>query len=111
MASWLKAKLFGRQLSYGSDNPEPQNFEEALQQQQIEPQQSMGYPVQQAMGSCSEASPVPGPQIQQQVSFGETASPGAKEMKAAYEVINIISMTSTSLLFFFFFPIRSVKHW
>ena len=109
MASWLKAKLFGRQLSYGSDNAEPQNFEEALQQQQTEPQQ----PVQQPMGSYSDASPVPGPQIQQQVSFGETASPGAKGMKAAYEVRNIIYFYDKHKLTFFlsFFPIRSVKHW
>lgn len=33
MASWLKAKLFGRQLSYGSENEDPQSFEEAFQQQ------------------------------------------------------------------------------
>lgn len=31
MAEWLKAKLFGRQLSYGSETEEPTTFEEALQ--------------------------------------------------------------------------------
>lgn len=36
MASWLKAKLFGRQLSYGSENEDPQSFEEAFQQQPIQ---------------------------------------------------------------------------
>ena len=35
MASWLKAKLFGRQLSYGSESEDPQSFEEALQQQAV----------------------------------------------------------------------------
>ena len=36
MASWLKAKLFGRQLSYGSENEDPQSFEEAFQQQPMQ---------------------------------------------------------------------------
>lgn len=35
MASWLKAKLFGRQLSYGSENEDPQSFQEALQSQAV----------------------------------------------------------------------------
>lgn len=30
MASWLNRVLFGRQLSHGSDNENPQTFEEAL---------------------------------------------------------------------------------
>ena len=34
MAAWIKAKLFGRQLSHGSDKENPQNFQEAFQQQQ-----------------------------------------------------------------------------
>lgn len=35
MASWLKGKLFGRQLSHGSDKEDPQSFEEAFQVQQM----------------------------------------------------------------------------
>lgn len=31
MASWLKGKLFGRQLSHGSETEDPKNFEEAFQ--------------------------------------------------------------------------------
>ena len=31
MAEWLKAKLFGRQLSHGSETEHPQSFDEALQ--------------------------------------------------------------------------------
>ena len=38
MASWIKTVLFGRQLSHGSDKEDPKNFEEALQQQQAEPE-------------------------------------------------------------------------
>lgn len=35
MASWLKAKLFDRQLSHGSDKEDPQSFDEAFQVQQM----------------------------------------------------------------------------
>lgn len=35
MAAWLKAKLFGRQLSHGSEIEDPQSFEEAFQTQQV----------------------------------------------------------------------------
>lgn len=31
MAKWLKATLFGRQLSHGSDKDTPETFEDALQ--------------------------------------------------------------------------------
>ena len=41
MAKWLKSVLFGRQLSYGSENEDPKNFEDAFQQQPLEQQQSM----------------------------------------------------------------------
>lgn len=32
MAGWVKKVLFGRQLSHGSDNENPQSFDEAFQQ-------------------------------------------------------------------------------
>ena len=41
MAKWLKSVLFGRQLSYGSENEDPKSFEDAFQQQPLEQQQSM----------------------------------------------------------------------
>ena len=41
MASGLKAKLFGRQLSYGSENESPQSFEEAFQQPMQMPPEMM----------------------------------------------------------------------
>lgn len=45
MASWLKAKLFGRQLSHGSENEDPQSFEEAFQQQTITPVSNIAEPL------------------------------------------------------------------
>ncbi len=36
MASWLKGVLFGRQLSHGSANEDPQTFEEAFQPQLVQ---------------------------------------------------------------------------
>ena len=41
MAKWLKSVLFGRQLSYGSENEDPKSFEDAFQQQPLERQESM----------------------------------------------------------------------
>ena len=36
MSKWLKSVLFGRQLSHGSENEDPQSFEEAFQPQNVE---------------------------------------------------------------------------
>ncbi len=35
-ASWLKSVLFGRQLSHGSANEDPQTFEEAFQPELVQ---------------------------------------------------------------------------
>lgn len=75
MAKWLKATLFGRQLSHGSDKDSPETFSEALQGQQS-PFNFEG----------------PDPYMQQQQTVTPSGlgavgpSPGASEMKAAYTV-------------------------
>ena len=50
MAEWLKAKLFGRQLSYGSETEEPTSFEEALQSNAVPNLQLEQAPAQQQQG-------------------------------------------------------------
>lgn len=99
MAGWLKAKLFGRQLSHGSENEDPQSFEEAFQQPQL---QQAEQEFQQLQLNTDDPFNVPPPvqQLQatnvappmQQLQTSNVASgyggpsPGASEMKAAYEV-------------------------
>lgn len=77
--------LFGRQLSYGSENEEPANLQEAfseppqLQKQNITPE-------------FSDYSP-PDIQLQQQVgdlTLSSNAPPGGKEMNIAYNAANFI---------------------
>lgn len=87
MAKWLKATLFGRQLSHGSDKDSPENFSEAFQnedpfnfeQNQIGPYGMLGEEIQQqtSMPTLTPANVGPsavGP------------SPGDSQMKAAYTV-------------------------
>lgn len=81
MAKWLKATLFGRQLSHGSDKDSPETFSEALQEQQspfnfeVLQDQSFG---------CYEQTMTPGA-----VGGAVGPSPGASEMKAAYTVSRV----------------------
>lgn len=106
MAQWLKEKLFGRQLSHGSETEDPKNFEEAFQL----PQQVISNrAILQNINTCPKQTPVPnvpplnvddpplqaaydGPIEQQQMTgnfnVGSTAAPGAGEMNAAYKVRN-----------------------
>lgn len=94
--NFLKKTLFGRQLSHGSDNENPQSFEEALQQQ-VSVEQSP-----EPMTLDPSLDPFDATLVQQQqqqqtpqasynfassnIAAANVASPGAKEMKAAYEV-------------------------
>lgn len=89
MAKWLKATLFGRQLSHGSDKDSPETFSEALQEQQspfnfegpadpymqnVEEQQSYGENMMPTLTPSGVGAVQAGP------------SPGASGMKAAYTV-------------------------
>lgn len=107
-AKWLKATLFGRQLSHGSDKESPQTFDEALQQPcpfDFEPEQVQGYgnepneepflnePNQMPFLNEPNQMPYYGGEEQQQMPTltpsnigGVGASPGASAMKAAYNV-------------------------
>ena len=77
---WLKGKLFGRQLSHGSENEAPATFDEALNPQP--PQADVVQQVQ--MPPMSEVPP-------ELNVYGASpacgnSAPGGKEMAAAYEI-------------------------
>lgn len=111
MAAWLKAKLFGRQLSHGSEIEDPQSFEEAFQTQQVyQPAVDPIPNLQQTANVSSDLDPLaPSPNIAPPVptldAYGgppqllqmpgdiggvaqtlSVPTPGAGEMNAAYKV-------------------------
>lgn len=97
-AKWLKATLFGRQLSHGSDKESPETFEDALQSPfNFEPQQQQQQqmPMEQSQGfEYGEPTLTPYSNISGASNFSASsgASPGASEMKAAYDVLILIAL-------------------
>lgn len=77
-ANWLKATLFGRQLSHGSENDSPETFDDALQQQRSQGSESDNF---------EDALMQQTYDFQPQQSYSQSGqTPGVSEMNAAYIV-------------------------
>jgi hypothetical protein len=91
MSEWIKKVLFGRQLSYGSDNEAPESFEQAFQQQQEIPQLNVANnitlsgppPMQQQI---QQGPPIISGGASNIISSGYGTGPGSKEMDQAYKI-------------------------